>query len=337
MPEAIAILGQGLAGTLLSFRLAELGIDHIVIDPGHTGSATVAAAGLVNPVTGRHFVLVPRYRAALATFDVYARLAARLGRTLVQPLTIYRDLSSVEALNRWDLRRLDPAYAQYLGPPMRLAELNIGSATDSAAMVGPTRGAWRVDLPGLVGAWQTCLIEAGRLSQRAVTGDDLALDAAWPQVFGREFIAVVDARGAASAKTGHWDAEAWRLTKGEALVFRDAGWSRDAATKLGGHFLVPLGTADGVWFGGTTDDRYSDDAPDPATLDRLLAEVTRLGRSVLAPDHRAAIRPTMRDRRWVVKPHVRQPRFVLLNGLGTRGALDAPSAVEACLSMLGVA
>lgn len=44
------VIGQGLAGTLLSFHMEKNGIDHVVVDVPMEDSATRAAAGLINPI-----------------------------------------------------------------------------------------------------------------------------------------------------------------------------------------------------------------------------------------------------------------------------------------------
>ena len=351
MVERVGILGQGLVGTLLSFRLAELGVPHVVFDRGLASSASRAAAGLVNPVTGRRFVLVARYEASLLTFDMYDRLAVRLGLPLRWPLIIYRDLPNAETLNQWHLRRLDPAYAPYLAEPVRAIELlphlksqiYAGAApleTPRAAlpqMLGPTRGAWRVDLPSLTAAWREQLLAQEQLVEAEVEEGALRFAARRISVLGQDFTHVVDARGAASAKTRHWHHLPWRLSKGEALRGPLNLLERATAVKTGGNFLAPLGAGSDCWFGGTSTDHYLDERPEPATQQRLRTDLASLG---ISPNHTwealAAVRPTMRNRLWVAEPHPTLPNFYICNGVGTRGTLDAPSAVAACLLKMGL-
>jgi 2-polyprenyl-6-methoxyphenol hydroxylase-like FAD-dependent oxidoreductase len=54
--EEVLIVGQGLAGTLLSWWLHKAGIPFKVIDQQDPNSASARAAGLINPVTGRRLV-----------------------------------------------------------------------------------------------------------------------------------------------------------------------------------------------------------------------------------------------------------------------------------------
>jgi glycine/D-amino acid oxidase-like deaminating enzyme len=56
MRADILIVGQGLAGTLLAWECERAGIAFAVADCGHAAAATSAAAGIVNPITGRRLV-----------------------------------------------------------------------------------------------------------------------------------------------------------------------------------------------------------------------------------------------------------------------------------------
>src|SRR5579863_6726260 len=52
----VLVVGQGICGTFLSWELDRAGLSYIVIDEDRPASASRAAAGLINPVTGRRFV-----------------------------------------------------------------------------------------------------------------------------------------------------------------------------------------------------------------------------------------------------------------------------------------
>ena len=54
--EEVLIVGQGLAGTWLSWWLHQAGVSFHVIDKPDRDGASMRAAGLINPVTGRRMV-----------------------------------------------------------------------------------------------------------------------------------------------------------------------------------------------------------------------------------------------------------------------------------------
>jgi len=53
------IVGQGLAGSLLAWSLIQRGQSILIVDNDHHHAASIAAAGIINPVTGQLFVLHP--------------------------------------------------------------------------------------------------------------------------------------------------------------------------------------------------------------------------------------------------------------------------------------
>src|ERR1700722_3770164 len=56
MQTDLLIIGQGICGTFLSRELERAGLSYIVIDEERPLTASRAAAGLINPVTGRRMV-----------------------------------------------------------------------------------------------------------------------------------------------------------------------------------------------------------------------------------------------------------------------------------------
>jgi glycine/D-amino acid oxidase-like deaminating enzyme len=89
-------------------------------------------------------------------------------------------------------------------------------------------------------------------------------------------------------------------------------------------FLAPR-TDGRYWVGATTDNAFEDDRPTPANRDYLRG---RLEEMLSVPfrisDHRAAVRPTVKDRRPMLGRHPEHKNLIIFNGLGTKGASLAP-------------
>lgn len=132
----VAIVGGGLVGLAVGWRLAERGVAVTVVDPTPAAGATRAAAGMLAPVTELHYGEEALLRLNLAAADRYpsfvAELEARSGRpagyategTLAVALdaddrSALADLHafqrrlglSVEALTGRECRRLEPMLA----------------------------------------------------------------------------------------------------------------------------------------------------------------------------------------------------------------------------------
>jgi 2-polyprenyl-6-methoxyphenol hydroxylase-like FAD-dependent oxidoreductase len=83
MSLTVRIAGQGICGTLLSWFLAQHDIDVSVYDAGIDTSATMAASGIINPITGKRLVktwmadeLIP------AAVQAYTDIGAALGQII---------------------------------------------------------------------------------------------------------------------------------------------------------------------------------------------------------------------------------------------------------------
>ncbi|MEM9260118.1 MAG: FAD-dependent oxidoreductase, partial [Bacteroidota bacterium] len=118
------IIGQGLAGTLIGYRLEKAGHEVDYVDaPGQTAASTVAA-GIINPITGRRFVKSWRIDELIpAAKDLYQELEGLLGEQFWYDLPLVRTLYHRGDMNDWQVRSADPGYARYLDENPELGQL----------------------------------------------------------------------------------------------------------------------------------------------------------------------------------------------------------------------
>jgi glycine/D-amino acid oxidase-like deaminating enzyme len=122
------VVGQGLAGSLLSYHLIRKGKKVVVYDDADQPKASMAAAGIFNPFTGRK--LVKTWMAdELFTFlqDFYINLEADLNIKIMSKMPMYRPFLSVLEQNEWGGKYLDSGYRRYIdsiiSPQDQLAEV----------------------------------------------------------------------------------------------------------------------------------------------------------------------------------------------------------------------
>jgi len=318
------ILGQGLAGTLLSYRLSRLGINHYVVDRGHATASSNAAAGIVNPVTGRRFVKTWHIEALLKGLSIYEELEKLLGVKLLNQVTIYRDLSDTAVLNQWDMRRSDRSYAPYMGAPLQDKVLPIQVPN----LVGPTLQAAQVNLRELIIGYRGLLKSNACLFEQELSIDDAQFKSGHWQLGGFAVRRIIDCTGAEAMSSSTWAKLPWRGTKGEAFRFLFSALPRQAAVKMK-HFICPIGTSKEVWLGGTNQDHYSDVKPTELATERLSVQAKAFG--IELPDqleHLVAIRPTVSDRRPLVGEHPYKPGLWICNGFGTKGTSLGPYCTQ---------
>ena len=270
------------------------------------------AAGIINPITGRRFVRSWRIEELLPEArQLYGELEAVLEVKLWHDLPLIRTLFNRGEQNDWLARGGDGGYAAYLDDDPELG--NLPALTYPAFGYAGVRQAARVDVGLLVSTYRKRLRGEGRLREEEVDY------AALPPGYDRYVFC-----------------EGWRArfnpffsylphggAKGEVLIVRTATPLLDSMFK---HrvFVVPIGE-DTYWVGATNDNTFADDRPTTAGGDYLrqrLAEVLRGPYEVI--DHRAAVRPTVRDRRMLIGRHPEVSDYYIFTGLGTKGASLAP-------------
>ncbi len=353
----VAILGQGLAGSLLSFRLLQAGVAHTVIDRGHERASSYAAAGIINPITGRRFVRSWRIVELAQHFELYQQLDAhlQLQQPLLRPMLVLRDLSAPRSLNDWDVRRLTADNASFMAPPvaadagyyalpahhdwaqvgLALPEQELRAAY-LPARVGPGFG-YRLDLQRLLQTYREWLHKAGLLLEMALSHEQTNSRLSISQLIGQEATHVVHCTGAEAMACKLWRDLPWRGTKGEALRISDASFSRSLSAKRN-HYICPVGEEHELWIGATNEDMYADDLPSKNAYTQLHEQANLFGldlsESAETVEHLAAIRPTVRDRRPLVGQHPQHAAHWLCNGLGTKGSSLAPYVTEQLLNAL---
>src|SRR5690554_6339653 len=104
------IVGKGLAGGLLAWRLLQRGLRIMVFDGEDGHSASLTAAGLIHPITGKRLVKTPDFETLYASAAaLYRELEAASGMRLLYPLPLLRLFASAEEFHLWRQRREDNA------------------------------------------------------------------------------------------------------------------------------------------------------------------------------------------------------------------------------------
>lgn len=103
------IIGQGLAGSAMAYRLIQEGKKVILMDQPEENKSSSVAAGLFNPVTGRKMVktwIGERLFPEIIPF--YEELEQVTGKKFLRLAPIYRPFLSIEEQNEWMGHSSDP-------------------------------------------------------------------------------------------------------------------------------------------------------------------------------------------------------------------------------------
>ncbi len=302
MRPEILIVGQGLAGTLLAWEFERAGIPFEIADAGDGNAASAAAAGMINPITGRRLVkgwqiesLLPLARAAYATIET--GLGVPLWREM-RVRRIFADAREREIFStKFSRGELAPFVVQHD---------EVGFWVEGAA---------QVDVGRLLAASRARWLARGRLVERAVDGR--------AELLSREL--VVDCTGLAAAKSDAFGFVPWEFSKGEVLTVAVEGLAPDVILNRR-QWALPV--APGVaWVGATHEPGIIDPSPTDSGRSSLMvaaAELFGVARSFAVTGQRAGVRIVLPDKRPVAGRHPSNSRLGLINGLGAKGVLWAP-------------
>jgi len=109
------IIGRGIAGTAMGYRLEEAGQKVLIFDQPESNKSSRVAAGLYNPVTGRKMV-----KSWMAEFlfpeiePFYQQMEMVAGREFLTRKKIYRPFLSIEEQNEWMGHSSDPKIGTFI-------------------------------------------------------------------------------------------------------------------------------------------------------------------------------------------------------------------------------
>lgn len=323
--DRVRIIGQGLSGSLLALHLKELGIPFIVQDVELPGGATSVAPGIVNPLSGRHF-RPPRFVDDLLGHlrESMQLVEKLLGIQIWTPCPILRMFSEPTQHDRFVRSAKEEggdAFVEEEFPENTFPYLNdiYGSFL--------TKGGGWANLPHFIEVARTWLRQEGLLDER-----EWDYPAEAPKGRGPELL--IFCEGWRILNNPHWSFIPHNPAKGEMLLVRfEEALPRDRIYNQS-CWVQPIN--DDLWRVGATYTWSSFDSTpslDGAThLQENLQLLTAVPFHV--EDQLAGVRPIVEDYRPVVGQHPEIPHWFILNALGSKGVLQAPTAIRDLLDFL---
>jgi len=316
------IVGQGLAGTLLSYFLLSENQRVLVIDNNHDKAASNIAAGITNPITGRFYVKSWRVEELIPfATQTYRKMETELGISFFHERNVLRALENPGAENDWLAKTANEGYERYLMKSIDASELegkikpiySFGEITESST----------TNIPVLVKKWRTLLQEKELILSEKFDYQQIDLEDTNVRYKNIEAKKIIFCEGYQGSTNPFFSYLPFRLSKGEILIIDlpNANFKKLLKHHI---FLVPLGGTR-YWVGSFYDRDFVDEQPSEigkkSLLENLKATLT-IPFTVL--EHHAGIRPTVNDRRPFLGLHPELPQLGIFNGLGAKGASLGP-------------
>jgi glycine/D-amino acid oxidase-like deaminating enzyme len=316
----VLVVGQGLSGTCLSWWLKQAGISFIMIDQPNPNGASMRAAGLINPVTGRRLVKTWMIDELLTfAWSTYREMEKFLGESLINEVAVIDLFPSVQMVQSFRQRyEEDPAYLCPGEDREKYAawfhyELGWGSIQPCLL----------VNVERLLTWWRGWLKQNGLLVESVFELSGLL------QNQGRMTYSDIHARhiifcdGNSSAHNHWFEKLPFALNKGEGMLVEINGLPDNQVYKKG-MSLVPY-RENIFWLGSSYEWTFEDDKPSEKfrkNAESWLIHTLKLPFNIL--EHFAAVRPATIERRPFAGFHPHNPHLGILNGMGTKGCSMAP-------------
>jgi glycine oxidase len=317
------LVGHGLAGSILAHTLAAHNYSVLVIDEPKANSASNVAAGLMNPLAGKRFAkswladtLVPFATA------FYQELEHKRGVRLFHPKPILKLFSSVEEQNNWMGKSAGQSYGDFIK--------TVYTALPPSETVRQEQGGILIDRGGYLDV--PLLLETLRqirVARQELVADRFDLNYLNPEedkVRYKGWTAknIIFCEGYQGANNPYFGWLPFSLNKGEVLAIKPARSIGTEQIYNKGVYVLPQPEG-ALRVGATYNWRTVDETPTEAGKDELCAkieDILKVPFTVL--EHKAGIRPAVRDRRPLIGTHPKYSRIKIFNGMGSKGVMMAP-------------
>ncbi len=314
------IIGQGLAGSVLAHTLFKRNKSFRVIDIHQEGTASKAAAGIFNPITGRE---MRKTWMANELFEFlnpfYSELESNLNTRIFFPLPLIRMYHTQQQANDSNIFLEKPGLNEFVD---RKTDFSIDGIHDPFGYFSTKKSGY-VDVPLLIRAYRKFLIDASLFKSEKFDFEKLKFNRSFCEYEGNTYKMIIFCEGYKAISNPYFKYLPIVPNKGEMLEVSIPELSQNYVFNKNG-FLMPRSNRN-FWVGATykrdeTDYNISDESE--TELQDKIRQITVLPFEVINPI--IGIRPTVRDRKPLIGVHPKNEQIAIFNGLGSKGVSLAP-------------
>jgi len=316
------IVGQGIAGSMLSWFLLQEGKKILVIDELNFHSASNIASGITNPITGRKFVktwlaedIIPFAEQTYRNFEKF------FSDSFFHHIPIIKLFDSIKAQNDWSVRCNSPEYRSFLKNE-QVISLDKQKVKNDFGGFEITGGS-KLNVERFLEHYRNFLKKNELLLDEKFSFDALHVESEHIVYKETKAQKIIFCEGANALQNPYLKFLPFQLAKGECLILEINDFYPDRIIN-GEIFIMPLHKNE-YYIGSTHEWHFDDDQPSEKGKNELLGNLsTVLNTPFTITEQKAAIRPTVKDRRPFIGLHPEYPAVGIFNGMGTKGISLAP-------------
>ncbi len=318
------IVGFGIAGFSFAQQLEENNRNFIVFD-NQSQQSTRIAGGMFNPIILKRFT--PAWQAAeMLPYALlqFQKAELKYKKKYIHYIDIYRKLASIEEQNNWIVASDKPVMRDFMQP---ISKEKI-EGIEAPFGFGVLKGTGIVNAGNLLDDVIKNLQKKDKIKQETFDYEALEIHQEFVSYKGIKARKIIFSEGYGMLNNPFFKQLPLMGTKGEMLMIET---QTDIPYIVKSNvFMAPNVMQKGQFYIGATynwEDKTNTPTPEAKThLEMKLKQLFAKDYSVIS--QKAGIRPTVKDRRPLVGTLKKHPNVGILNGMGTRGVILAPSTAK---------
>lgn len=315
------VVGFGISGIAMTYQLQKEGKSVLVIDGNHT-KASVVAAGLFNPVILKRFTLAWGAQDQMKYSKLfYNDLAQYLGVTTTQDIGVFRKFNNAQEQNKWFSKVDNPQLNDYLSPFLSNSP---SPAISGEFKFGEVKQTGRVLVSNIIAAYCKLLRDSNSFLNEEFCYSKLLINQGLFSYNNIKAANIIFCEGHNMKLNPYFKSLPLVGNKGCYLIIKSTDLVLNVAVKSY-YFIIPLGN-NLYKFGATYGHRFTSnhDSQAKEELVNKLDDLINVPYTIV--DFITGVRPTVVDRKPLLGEHSDIKNMFLMNGMGTRGVLLAPTA-----------
>lgn len=310
------IVGQGLAGTILSYHLLKQGKKVIVLNQYDLKCSSHIAGGIFSPITGQRVAKMGNCEQFMGYAHIfYSELEKALGAQFFHNLPYVKLNVSEKIAHYTQARLVDPEYQQLLSA----AEYECGGKQIQGVTI---KLAGYLDITKMLNAYHTYLNKLGIYQEEQFDDNHLIVQDNSVTYKDLKAERIIFCNGLNAKDNRFFNHLNFNPTKGELITIR-MNKSMDRII-TGNVFLLPIGN-NLHHVGATYERQYDNDQPTQKGRDWLINELSLiLNEPYEIVDHKAGIRPTTFGHQPFIGWHEKHPHVGVFSGFGSKGVSVIP-------------
>ena len=331
------IMGQGLAGSILAYKLSKKN-SILVIDNANTSSASRVAGGLLNPITGRRMVINENLDALLpCSIDFYQTLEKEFNDTFFYKRNILRLCNKEKDKTVLEKRYNDPEYQPYLGETFK--ENTFTELKDDKGSFEIINGGF-IDTRNFLDNCKQYFKDKESYIENQIQYNDINVSEdciQWKHIKAKN---IIFCEGYKISENPWFQDLNLNPVKGDILTIK---LEKELTEKITsriiskGKWIIPL-DKNTAKVGSTYTRESLDEIPTKEGKEEVLDALANIlelkNNSIEVIEHKASVRPYTEDMKPIMKPHSEHKNMFIFNGFGSKGSLLIPLLADKFMSTL---